>query len=146
MGRNKGEPGRNTPAGGENMRYYSIMRPVMPGSFPNRAAVEEIHNFDTKTFCEEIRREAWGYIDYKAPLTKEQAEAYELIPGGLKTYWCVTTSVDNRGRVIAAITDMKEATCKPENTSTSTSRKDIYNDWFDTAEEAKAFVEEAKRA
>lgn len=146
MGQNKNEPGRNTPAGGENMRYYSTMRPVMPGSFPNRISVEEIHNFDTKTFCEEIGREAWGYIDYNEPLTKEQAEAYELIHGGLKTYWCVTTSVDNRGRVIAAITDIKEAVCKPENTSTSTSRKDIYNDWFDTAEEAKAFVEEAKRA
>lgn len=127
------------------MRYYSTMRPVMPGSYPKEGVVE-IKNFNERTLCKEIDREAWGYIDYKEPLTKEQAEAYELIPGGLKTYWCVTTSVDNRGRVIAAITDIKEAVCKPENTSTSTSRKDIYNDWFDTAEEAKAFVEEAKRA
>lgn len=128
------------------MRYYSTQRPIIPGSYPNRVAVEAIHNFDTKTFCEEIGWEAWGYIEYSEPLTKEQAEAYELIQGGIKTYWCVTTSVDNRGRVIAAITDVKEAVSKPENTSTSTSRKDIYNDWFDTAEEAKAFVEEAKRA
>ena len=40
------------------MRYYSTMRPVQPGGFPNREGVEEIHNFDTKTFCEEIGREA----------------------------------------------------------------------------------------
>lgn len=84
MGRNKGEPGRNTPAGGENMRYYSIMRPVMPGSFPNRAAVEEIHNFDTKTFCEEIRREAWGYIDYKDPSQKNRRRHTSLSPEDLK--------------------------------------------------------------
>ena len=39
-------------------RYYSTMRPVQPGGYPNRESVEEIHNFDTKTFCEEIGREA----------------------------------------------------------------------------------------
>ena len=105
------------------MRYYSTQRPVMPGSYPKSGAVEKIHNFDNKTFCEEIGREAWGYIDYKEALTKEQAEAYELTLGGMKTYWCVTTSVDNRGRVTAHITNTVEAVCKPENSSTSTSRR-----------------------
>lgn len=127
-------------------RYYSTQRPVMPGSYPNRDSVEEIHNFDTKTFCEEIGQEAWGYIDYREPLTKEQADAYELTLGGMKTYWCVTTSVDNRGRVVANITNTVEAISKPENSSTSTSRRDIYNDWFESLEEAQAFVDEAKRA
>lgn len=127
-------------------RYYSTMRPVQPGGYPNRDGVEEIHNFDTKTFCEEIGREAWGYIDYREALTKEQAEAYELTLGGMKLYWCVTTSVDDRGRVAANITNKIEAVSKPENSSTSTSRRDIYNDWFESEEEAQAFVEEAKRA
>lgn len=127
-------------------RYYSTMRPVQPGGYPNRESVEEIHNFDTKTFCEEIGREAWGYIDYREPLTKEQAEAYELTLGGMKTYWCVTTSVDDRGRVVANITNTIEAVSKPENSSTITKRRDIYNDWFESEEEAQAFVDEAKRA
>lgn len=127
-------------------RYYSTMRPVQPGGYPNRESVEEIYNFDTKTFCEEIGREAWGYIDYREPLTKEQAEAYELTLGGMKTYWCVTTSVDDRGRVVANITNTIEAVSKPENSSTSTKRRDIYNDWFESEEEAQAFVDEAKRA
>ena len=127
------------------MRYYSTMRPVQPGGYPNRESVEKIYNFDTKIFCGEIGREAWGYIDYREPLTKEQAEAYELTLGGMKTYWCVTTSVDNRGRVVANITNTIEAFCKPENSSASTSRRDIYNDWFESEEEAWAFVEEAKR-
>lgn len=127
-------------------RYYSTMRPVQPGGYPNRDGVEEIHNFDTKTFCEEIGREAWGYIDYREPLTKEQAEAYELTLGGMKTYWCVTTSVDNRGRVVANITVTVEAVSKPENSSKSTKRIDIYNDWFESFKEAQEFIEEAKRA
>lgn len=38
------------------MRYYSTQRPVMPGGFPKKPAVEKIENFDTKTFCEEIGR------------------------------------------------------------------------------------------
>lgn len=128
------------------MRYYSTMRPVTPGSYPKSGTVEAIHNFDKKTFCKEIGREAWGYIDYEEALTKEQAEAYELTLGGMKTYWCVTTSVDNRGRVVANITNVIEAVCKPESSSTSTSRRDIYNDWFESEREAQAFVEEAKRA
>lgn len=127
-------------------KYYSTQRPVMPGSYPNRDSVKEICNFDTKTFCEEIGREAWGYIDYREALTKEQAEAYELTLGGMKTYWCVTTSVDDRGRVVANITNTVEAVRKPENSSKSTARKDIYNDWFESHEEAERFVEEAKSA
>lgn len=62
------------------MRYYSIMRPVMPGSYPKKAAAQEIENFDEKTFCEEIGREAWGYIDYSEELTESEAADCELVP------------------------------------------------------------------
>lgn len=127
-------------------RYYSTMRPVFPGSFPRKDLVEKIENFDIMIFCEEIGREAWGYIEYREALTKEEAAAYELTLGGMKTYYCVTTSVDDRGNVRAAITSVTEAACKPENSSSSLKRKDIYHDWFDDPEEAKKFVEEAKRA
>ena len=63
------------------MRYYSTQRPVGPGTFPKlpENKVLEVHNFDAKTFCEEIGREAWGYIDFESPLTQEQADNYELI-------------------------------------------------------------------
>lgn len=128
------------------VKYYSTQRPVMPGGFPKETAVERIEYFDTKTFCEEIGREAWGYIEYREPLTKEEADAYELTLGGMKTYWCVTTSVDDRGKVILAITSTVESACKPEGTSKSTRLKDIYNDWFESLDDAEKFVEEAKRA
>lgn len=72
-------------------RYYSTMRPVMLGGFPKKEMVEKIENFDTKAFCEEIGRDAWGYIEYREQFTKEEADAYELTLGGMKTYYCVTS-------------------------------------------------------
>ena len=53
-------------------RYYSIMRPVLPGGFPKKELVEKIENFDTKTFCKEIGREAWGCLEYREVLTKRK--------------------------------------------------------------------------
>ena len=61
-------------------RYYSKMRPVAPGTFP-RGDVLEIRNFDARTYIPALECSAWGYIDYKAPLTAEKAAQYELIPG-----------------------------------------------------------------
>ncbi len=53
------------------MRYYSTQRPVAPGTFPKPAnnKVLNIWNFDKPIFCEQVGREAWGYIDYEKPLT-----------------------------------------------------------------------------
>ena len=128
------------------MRYYSTQRPVVPGSYPSGNRVESIVNFEKKTFCEEIGREAWGYIDFAQPLPESEAQKWELTQAGMKTYWCVTSSFDDRGRVTAAITRVVETTEKPENSFISTPRKDIYNDWFDSREAALEHIEEAKRA
>lgn len=128
------------------MRYYSTQRPFGPGTFPRQDGTETITNFDGPTYCEEISREAWGYIDYQRPLAPGEAERWELTPAGLKMFWCVTSSFDDRGRVVAAITRTIEAAEKPENSFTSTPRKDIYNDWFDSREAALEHMEEAKRA
>lgn len=127
-------------------RYYSKLRPVMPGCFPKKEAVERIVNFDTKLYCVEIGMEAWGFIEYREALTKEEADAYELTLGYMKTFYCVTTSVDDRGKVKAAITNYIDTDHRPENSFVSLARKDIYNDWFESYEEAERFVEEAKMA
>lgn len=64
------------------MRYYSTQRPIGPGTYPKPQdnAALEIHNYDSKTYCEEIYREAWGYIEYAQPIDPESAYDYELIP------------------------------------------------------------------
>ena len=61
------------------MRYYSIHRPIAPGTFPKTVKVNEIHNFDYRMFCDEIGREAWGWIDYADELDEKDAKAYELV-------------------------------------------------------------------
>lgn len=62
------------------MRYYSTQRPVMPGSYPKTAPVKEIRNFDRRTYCQEIGRPAWGWIDYEGALDPKTAASYELVP------------------------------------------------------------------
>lgn len=46
------------------MRYYSTQRPVGPGTFPKlpENKVLEVHNFDAKTFCEEIAGRHGGIL------------------------------------------------------------------------------------
>lgn len=62
-------------------RYYSTQRPLGPGAFPRPAGnrVEDITNYDRRTYIEELGREAWGSIDYEQPLIPEDARAYELM-------------------------------------------------------------------
>lgn len=62
------------------MRYYLTQRPVMLGAFPRPAEnrIVKIGDFDQMRYCPEIGRNAWGYIDYTYPLSREEAEQYEL--------------------------------------------------------------------
>lgn len=59
-------------------RYYSKMRPVAPGTFPNQGAVE-IQNYNERTYIPECACDAWGYIDYDRELTDAEISAYELV-------------------------------------------------------------------
>ena len=72
---------------------------------------------------------------------KRKGETYTM-----KTYYCVTSSVDDRGRMTAAVTESMEAEQMPKNTCMSTRRKDIYKDWFKSRKEAEDFVDEARSA
>lgn len=58
-------------------RYYSTMRPVGPGTFPDHD-VKQLHNFSNRIHVDSIGREAWGYLDYKVALSDEEACSYEL--------------------------------------------------------------------
>lgn len=73
------------------MRYYSTQRPIVPGSYPKPQGntVKEIRNFDERTYCEEIGREVWGYIEYERPLHRDTAADYELIADGVGCVGCV---------------------------------------------------------
>ena len=61
------------------IRYFSIRRPVGPGTFPRTQPVRQIVNYDRREFVPVIEQEAWGYIDFGGELTEEEAVRYELV-------------------------------------------------------------------
>lgn len=71
-------------------RYYSTQRPVDIGTYPKPDGNEPvvIVNYD----CDRRRPvagghlHAWGELVYRKPLTKKQAEDYELVPAPFQTY------------------------------------------------------------
>lgn len=84
------------------MRYYSTQRPITPGAFPKRDGnkVLEIVNFDSKTYCEEIKCEAWGYIDYENPLDRLDCNSYELTAVQTKTLHLRYIGTDSWSRYV----------------------------------------------
>ena len=64
----------------------------------------------------------------------------------MKTYYCVITTISNRGRVTAHLSVSIEADQRPESTHISTWKKDYWTDWFDDKESAQLFVREARKA
>lgn len=122
-------------------KYYSILRPVMPGSYPNHDVVQVV-NFDDRMYCEDIGEKAWGYILFQVPLAEKEVDAYELVSAEQKKYYAVTSAVYDDGRVTMKITDSVRAVKKPENTSKSLARKDIYVDWFESKKDAEDFIKE----
>lgn len=83
-------------------RYYSTQRPVMPGSYPKPGnnKVEEICNFDNKTYSEEIQTNAWGYIEYEKPLGHFDIVGYELVAVKTKTLHLKYRGRDSWGRYV----------------------------------------------
>lgn len=125
------------------MKYYSTQRPITPGTCPNKDGMQVV-NFEDRQYIEAIGREAWGYVEYTEDITPEEAAEYELVPEGLNVWYCVMSKIDDRGRcTLAKVTATAEAAAQPESTCKSTSRADIWADWFPTLEAANAFIKEA---
>ena len=65
-------------------RYYSTQRPVDIGTFPKPEGNKpvEIYNYDTdrRIPVEGASMEAWGYLEYRKPLTEKEMSDYELRP------------------------------------------------------------------
>ena len=57
--------------------YYSVNRPITPGSIPNDKRITNIVNYGEKKYVEAIGREAWGHVEATFPL--RDYEDYELV-------------------------------------------------------------------
>ena len=64
----------------------------------------------------------------------------------MRTFWCVTSSYDDKGKVTANITATTEAEECPKPSFRSMHNRDIYCDWFDSAEKAAEFVKQKEAA
>ena len=124
------------------MRYYSKWRPLGPGCFPSLDTLIKVVNFPEPKFVKSIGREAIGYVEYAEPLPDDIAACWELIPDGVKPWYCVTSSFDDRGITRAAIVKHVEAKKKPSPEFKQLSTRDVYSDWFGTFEAASQFVEQ----
>lgn len=73
------------------MKYYSIQRPLSPGSFPvppqgdrvpewNGIKILSVTNYPDRQLVPSIGRMAWGEIEYSAPIPEQDADDYELVP------------------------------------------------------------------
>ena len=128
------------------MRYYSKLRPVGPGTIPAGIAVKGFWNFDDRQFCQEIDGEAWGWFETEDQIPESTLEAYELDPEGIRTWYGVTSSVYDDGRILARITSTTRCLKKPETSFKHLTRKDIYMDWFESRKKAEEFIQESKSA
>lgn len=126
------------------MVYYSIMRPVAPGTYPKGDGVPkvtEIVNFDEKKFVQEIDRDAWGYLVYDGELPEHLENDYELVPCVPMWYGVVCSSKKHGGGIMAIVEQRGvRAAQRPEDRSFETHAKEFrvrYFKGFKTAQRAR---------
>lgn len=59
-------------------KYYSILRPIAPLTYPKENLIS-FKNYDKKTFIESINRAAWGELIYSEKLSEKALKEYELL-------------------------------------------------------------------
>lgn len=128
------------------MKYYSVLRPVSMGTFPERDKVKQIVNFDDRQFVEEINHEAWGYIEYEEEIDPILAKSYDLVSEKSPIWYGVQSVFYNSGKTKARIIDTIRAANKPDSRFSELETCSIYIDWFATKEEADQAVEDTLSA
>ena len=63
------------------MRAYAIHRPLGPFTWPSehRDKLVELVNYDRMTYVDEIRRYAFGHIDFSEDVPRDDLDRYELV-------------------------------------------------------------------
>ncbi len=97
------------------IRYYSILRPFGPGTYPQQDGRETITNFNEgRIYCEEISREAWGYVEYPEPITEDAARSYDLIKAGTSGRIVVGACGDS-SEIVAALVGAEPVVWLPDD-------------------------------
>lgn len=122
--------------------YYSTQRPIGPGTYPKLQGNEvlKIHNFTSKTYCEELGQEAWGYIGYEQPLTPEQIAGYELTPEGVIWYPVTVSSRKHGGGLRVNSGQIVRAKQRPADTNGNTKKMQFKTRYFSSWQEAQRIM------
>ena len=81
----------------ERHTYYSLHRPVSPGTYP-RDGLVDFENFDRRSMVENIGREAWAVLHYDRELTDRELRDYELT--GEPQITPIREFFDNEGKIL----------------------------------------------
>lgn len=60
-------------------RYYTYLRPTMPGAIPKCTYC--IHGFDERKYVDDAGCKVWGWVDCERELTPDEVSEYELVKG-----------------------------------------------------------------
>lgn len=61
------------------MRAYSVRRPIDIGTWPREYEVSEIVRYDRYTWVEEIKRYAYGYLEFVDDVPRDALEHFDLV-------------------------------------------------------------------
>lgn len=122
--------------------YYSTQHPIGPGTYPKPEGnkVVEIHNFDGKTYCEELSRDIWGYITYEQPLAPDAAERWELIPDGVLWFPVTVSSRKHGGGLRVTSGQLVRAARRPADTTGDTKKMQFKTRYFGSWQEAQRIM------
>ena len=124
------------------MKYYSTQRPIGPGTYPRQYGIEEIHNFDSRVFCEDIGRRAWGFLITEKEIPESELDEWELVSGERRTWWRVSVTAGDED-VSAAVTGTKESVKRPEAEEEEKDGRTVFHEWFGSRKEAEDYVKDA---
>jgi len=126
-------------------RYYSKLRPVSYNTYPKNDNYIGFKNFDDRTFCEDVKDWAWGYVEYSERLSDRDIFVYDLIDASKRWFYGVI-AITNKETLKTIAKKYKNEFCAsmPEQLQSDGKHYERIVYWFDTEEEANQMIAEYK--
>ena len=129
-----------------SVKYFSIHRPIGPGTYPKIEKVLEIVNFDKMVYCNEVGRTAWGYIVFENKIDERSARMYELMEEGKIFYKLMCMQREDKVKFSMPLADYTPGrnAIKPKDEVIDHGKDKIVIKWFESLEDARDYVNSHK--
>jgi hypothetical protein len=126
-------------------RYYSKLRPVSYNTYPKNDNYIGFKNFDDRTFCDDVKDWAWGYVEYSKRLSDRDIFVYDLIDASKRWFYGVI-AITNKETLKTIAKKYKNEFCSsmPEQLQSDSKHYERIVYWFETEEEANQMIAEYK--